>query len=121
MGCATPIISGIVFENMGRYDTFGDVANALSIQACAREAPAHYSWFSIQDYVFQLPADLGRMMTYGLLLIIAMQVVPGLILLAARKFGAIALKLNEFCILINAIAREAYCDEEDDDECFDED
>lgn len=113
--CGLPFILGVVFENMGRFDTFGDVTNAVLIKACSDENPAAFSWFEIHKQRFYLPADLGQMLTWGLLGIVLMQSIPGLLMLGFKKWTAIGLKLNEFCILLNAIAREAYRDEVDFD------
>merc|ERR1712194_944897 len=112
--CRNSFLLGAAFGNLGRFDTFGDVSSTIAMKACATEDPGLYSWVSIWGHRFPLPADLGTMMTVGFYMVIGFQALPGVILLICRKWGAIGLKLNEFCILLHCIESEAIGDELDE-------
>jgi len=102
---------GVCFGNLGRFDSFSDVTTSVAIENCAAEDPEFFSWFSIHGHVVQLPADLGTLVRIGLLMIVVFQLVPALVFLISKRLIPVALKLNEFGIIIAAMETELNDDE----------
>jgi len=92
----------IGFGRLGHFDSFGDAAGAHLMQACAAADP-EFLWFSVWGHRFPLPTDLGTMMLVGMVIILLFQTLPALVLLISKKYMPVALKFNEFTLLLAAI------------------
>ena len=91
---------------MGHFDSMSDVTNALVIQNCAGDGGQDLTWFSVWGHRFNLPADLGAIMIFGVVLIALFQALPGLLLVVFNRQLEAALKLNEHTMVLAAADAE---------------
>jgi len=96
------MVMEIGFGRLGHFDSFGDAAGAHLMQACSTADPEFFSWFSVWGHRFQLPTDLGTMMLVGMIIILLFQTLPALVLLISKQYMPVALKFNEFTLLLAA-------------------
>jgi len=100
------LFAGIALGQLGRFDTFGDVTNAVAIQTCALQDRELYSWFSVWGHNFPLPADLGTLMTIALAFIAVFQLLPAIVLLVRGMALPTSLKLNELTLVLAVMEEE---------------
>lgn len=101
---------GVVFSLLGRFDTYGDVSFTYKLLKCDT-----ITWFSIWENVFYLPCPLEYFAIFALAVgILCFQALPGLFLLCSRKKLPMAMKFNEFNLILSVMSMEDPEDEEDE-------
>lgn len=88
------------FGRLGHFDSFTDILNTKVMAACEEGNIDHFRWFSVWGHKFDLPTDLATMMIFGLVMVVALQALPGIVLLACKKVWAVSLKFNEFTVIL---------------------
>eukprot|EP00746_Dinoflagellata_sp_MGD_P157614 gnl/MRDRNA2_/MRDRNA2_86261_c0_seq1.p1 gnl/MRDRNA2_/MRDRNA2_86261_c0~~gnl/MRDRNA2_/MRDRNA2_86261_c0_seq1.p1 ORF type:complete len:550 (+),score=95.32 gnl/MRDRNA2_/MRDRNA2_86261_c0_seq1:100-1749(+) len=102
-------ILGVVLSFLGRFDTYSDVTSATMIMKC--EA---ITWWSIEGLKFELPGglELAQISLFALMVgVFLLQALPGTILLFRNRALPIALKLNEFNVLLAVMENDVQNDE----------
>jgi hypothetical protein len=95
---------GIAFTCLCRFDTFGDVINTAKLFKCEP-----ITWFSIKDHYFHMPFGIPlayvslATLVFG---VFVCQAIPGMVLLFRKSHLPIALKLNEFNLLLTVMKTE---------------
>jgi hypothetical protein len=95
---------GVGLTCMCRFDTFGDVLNTAKLFHCEP-----ITWFSIKGWVFHIPfhMELSHIALATLVVgVLCAQALPGLVLLCRKSYLPIALKLNEFNLLLVVMMSE---------------
>lgn len=96
-------VSGVLFSTLGRFDTYGDVAFTYKLRKCEP-----ITWFSIWGNVFNLPFPLEYFAVFALVVgILCLQAIPGLFLLCRQSRLPMAMKFNEFNLVLNVMQEEA--------------
>lgn len=96
-------LSGTIFSLLGRFDTYGDVAFTYKLLKCE-----DITWFSIHDVKYHLPCPLQYVALFALIIgVLCLQAIPGLILLCCLKPLPLALKINEYNLLLQAMGEES--------------
>jgi len=94
--------SGALFSLLGRFDTYGDVSFSYKLIKCEE-----ITWFSIWGHVFSLPFPLVYFAVFALVLgVFCAQAVPGMLLLCRRQKLPLAMKFNEFNLILSVMTAE---------------
>lgn len=94
---------GVFFSLIGRFDTYSDVSFTYKLLQCEP-----ITWFSIDDHVFNLPFPLVYFAIFALLVgIFCMQAIPGLFFLCFKWRLPMAMKFNEFNLVLSVMAVES--------------
>lgn len=104
--CNSGLLLSVFMGWLARFDSFSDITNTLSVINCVADHPDRYSWFSIWGRKFYLPMDLGSLMRISLVMVAVFEAIPGITLLACRTKMTLALKLNEFSIVLTVLHQE---------------
>lgn len=95
-------IGGVGFSLLGRFDTYGDVSFTYKLIKCEP-----ITWFSIYGNVFTLPFQLEYFAIFALAVgVLCMQALPGLYFLCAKQRLPMAMKFNEFNLVLSVMALE---------------
>lgn len=93
-------LSGIGFSFLGRFDTYGDVSFTFKLLKCEE-----ITWFSIHDAKYHLPCPLHYVALFALIIgILCFQALPGLFFLVSKRRLPLAMKLNEFNLILSVMA-----------------
>lgn len=96
---------GALLSMLGRFDTFGDVMNTLRLTKCEP-----ITWFSIKGRYFYIPfgIELAHLAAFTLFLgVFLFQALPAIFFLVRKTYLPLALKLNEFNLLLAIISAES--------------
>lgn len=93
---------GTLFSLLGRFDTYGDVSFTYKLLQCES-----ITWFSIWDHVYTLPCPLEYFAIFALVIgVLCLQAIPGLLMLCCKKNFPLALKFNEFNLILTVMSQE---------------
>ena len=104
--CNSGLLLGVFMGWLARFDSFSDITNTLSVINCVADHPDRYSWFSIWGRKFYLIMDLGSLVRISLVMVVVFEAIPGITFLACRTKMTLALKLNEFSIVLTVLHQE---------------
>ena len=86
----------IVFGLLGRFDVYSDVIFYLTLNKCES-----ITWFSIWHHKFHLGVELQSISCFVLVVgVFIAQAVPGVHLLYTKRIFPMALKFNDFSVLL---------------------
>merc|ERR1719453_2225412 len=94
------LAEGIFFTCLARWDTFSDVVFTARVSDCE-----DITWFSVKGNVFYLPFGLTvqKLALFALIVgVFLFQALPALVLIACKGLTPLALKFNDFNIIMVA-------------------
>lgn len=105
---------GTIFSLLGRFDTYGDVSFTYKLLQCDS-----ITWFSIHGTVYELPCPLEYFAIFALVIgVLCLQAIPGVLLLGCKARFPLALKFNEFNLILAVMSSEKNDDDTEEEQAM---